>query len=443
MHSVRGCTWGTMVLLAALGLGAAGCTGGGRPVGTLHSPRLGDSGTEMSLPTRWANFSLTDPPTAFNALSTRIAKDDVSHPGISYDTNTEHHIQSYSFYNRGNHLQQFHIFDANESKTGTIYITKNKDNKTYGGTKITRFDAPTGFAHPAGMQIIGDYLLVAMEGKQESTNAQGKKTQQDVGAVFMYNLTSVYKDPEKCCGDNKNQAPSTPAGRTPKELIRIVGTASAASSVGITAISGDFKYSPYDKGYYWPTPTRYVIAVHHYEKSVTLYISKQGVTLADANSGSFEKLATYPLPAKCPNDGSCSYDSMALLSDQQSNVWLIGFRSKGITNSFADYADLYKLSNVTYRSSSTVHDVDVDMYPNGRTLNEKLTLPGNVTVGRFGTKQFTTQHGNIAAWAGPHFRWGPGLTIYEDNKLRLNVTERNWGTAGANKVWVNWFFSYK
>lgn len=150
MLSVRRCTWRAVALLAAMGLGAAGCAGSGRhqPVGTL-----GANGTEMSLQTRWANYSLTNPSAAFNGLSTRIVQADVSHPGIAYDTNTEHHIQAYVFYNRGGRAQQFHIFDANESKTGTIYIAQNKYKNTYGGTKVTRFDVPTGYAHPGGIGV--------------------------------------------------------------------------------------------------------------------------------------------------------------------------------------------------------------------------------------------------------------------------------------------------
>lgn len=369
----------------------AGCAGGTAPKPPANVAST-CAGTEPSIPTRCVNFHVANPAGAFLRFGTRDnptrrVQASISHPGISYDTTASHHIQSYTFYDRG---KGFHIFDANQTYNGQIYIAEGEK----GGTQVTRFN--TGFPHPGGMQIIGDYLLVGME-------------KGNAGAVYMYDLTRVYQHPGSCCGTKKNQPPSNPVN-----LLNTTGK-SSASAVGITNVSASREFSSSDpfKDSYSHGPLsgiRYVMAVHTYGKSVALYISKPGVTLADPSRLDFKQLTSFA--------ATNSYDSMALLSQPDGSVWMMGFRSYYTAHpaTFQDYADLWRLTTI---SSGEVYIIN--QFVEARNFK---TVSGTSGVN------------------GPHFRWGPGLNISGSDRLRLNVPETNWGTAPGRKVTVNWFFNY-
>lgn len=403
--------------VAVLSLVVAGCTGGG------HSPPANvapTAGTEMSLITRFANFTVAHPKEAFAALNYptkklggRRVQASISTPGQDYQGNAAHHIQGYAFYDRGSG-REYQIFSANASANGFIYIARG----THGGTKITKFNVPDGLNHPAGMQIIGDYLLVGLEGKKD-----GK----DVGEVVMYNLTSIYRDQNtenntnSCC-ENGSGPPSDPI-----TLITFdVEGKSSASAVGIANIySGQYStYDPFcNKGQTCTPGLRYILAVHNYAKrEVTLAISKPGASLADATDTTFKKFTFNNGTGAIKMPQEHSYDGMALMSTPNNDLWMVGFHSSG--SSYNDYADLFKLATVD-------------------AANHQVTIPTSFSS-RTDRQHFQTAHSASIRQYGVHFRWGTSLNIYADDKLRLNVSEREFGVAGpaGGKVTVNWFFNY-
>lgn len=417
MGRIRGCWWKALPLLAALGLlGAAGCAS--PPVGTLAP--VGSDGTETSLQTRFANFTVTDPKAAFSKLNYphnkkggRRLKESIKTPGQAYLGNAEHHIQGYAVYDRGD-KGVFQIFSANAQKTGFIYIAKG----TYGGTKVTKFDVPTGFNHPAGMQIIGDYLLVGMEGNcKNMTESEAKaipacdkaySAWPNIGAVYMYNLTKLYENPKECCGGG-TKPPADPV------LLRSISGKSAASSVGIASITGNSQYSANDGNWDAKSPhgIRYIMGVHDYDDhDVWLFISKPGISLAQADGNTFASLKVIDLPK------DHSYDGMALMSQPDNSIWMAGFHSTG---NYTDYADLFNLTSVSPGKVVTIQD------------------PFKKPTQR---EHFETETETSIAGYSVHFRWGTSLNIYADDKLRLNASEREFGTAGQEAVTVNWFFNH-
>jgi len=354
-----------MVIIFALAISVLQIMPGKNLFGTMAS-----MGTSMSQTTRYAHFKIANPENAFSMLAHPVQRNKgyVKTPGLVYDPNAGDHIQGYVFYNRGSG-KMYHIFSHNNKNQGFIYIAKDKP-----ASKIAMIDLPSGYNHPGGMQIIGDYLFVAAEGSGKS-------------AVFMYDLTPVYMYDD-------------PPGK-PVTLISL-SEGGAASAVGITDIPCNATGG-----------IRYVLAINnHGSQTVSLYLSNVGVSLSAANSSTFVRVNTN---IKFKNESS--YDGMALLGAADGSVWLMGFRAN-YTGSYADFADLYNI---------------------GRSFSEGMKLNATEITPK-ATKQFNTEHGFTTGLYGVHFRWGTGLTIYENDRLRLNVTQRE---VDAEYIVVNTFFNYK
>ena len=360
-----------MLLVGALATTALMITPGVNLFGQMDEPENVDvivAGTDMDLATRYTNFTVSDPKTNLLNLSTKTEKAFIKTPEQGYIA-SKNHIQGYAVHDRGD-AGMFHIFSHEAQGTGFIYIAKGEN----GGAKIARFNVPEGYHHPAGMQIIGDYLFVAAE-------------KSGGGAVLMYDLTPVYND---------SKAPDGPV-----TLVTTTG-GSSASSVGITNVS---KWNGVDG-------LRYVMAVHNYDKrTVDLYVSAPEATLAKANSDTFTHVKTI----KHDNN---SYDNMALVSSPNNDVWMAGFRTSysGSKAENQSYADIYQLVN---GGSSNIA----------------------ATINSVAQKKFETKQGSPVGLFGVHFRWGVGLNIYENNKLRLNVSERDFGDGQGGGVDVNFFFN--
>lgn len=367
---------GAAVLFVAVVLAAVvlAFTPGTKLLGTTALlPAASGSGSAVA-----ANLTNSDPVGSLKSLGLRREHFSVHTPHQSLQA-PDRHIQSYAYYPKKGE-SAFHMFSSNDD-TGFIHISQ-------GDREVAKLFLPSGFGHGGGMQIIGDYLVIAAEGKDGDDS---------VGAVFLYDLTPMR---------DKGVKPSGPV-----ELVRVKG-GSAASSVGIAAINAKGHYTSADKASS-DGSTRYVLAVHQYEKNVKVFLSKPGFTLANATEGAFEQVQKYIIGRP--------FDSMAMLATPDQEVWLMGFAAED--EKYEDHAYLYQLTENTGGDSW-------DWVPT-EDLRSALKLK----------QHFVTEHSS--GLYGVHFRWGPTLTIYENNRLRLNVSERNFGKWPSSLVTVNSFHNYK
>jgi hypothetical protein len=151
------------------------------------------------------------------------------------------------------------------------------------------------FNRPGGMQIIGDYMLVAVESSDHKRHR-----------VRLYNLS------EMTIG-------SAPTCETSFSLSSGV---QGAAAVGITdfSLNGD----------------KYLLATFS-EPKFSFYIADAapGITKASCAFVNDVSVANYP-------DSSCA--SFALLTDTHSDVYLVGFRSEYKSGRYKDFVDLYRVT---------------------------------------------------------------------------------------------------
>lgn len=99
------------------------------------------------------------------------------------------------------------------------------------------------------------------------------------------------------------------------------------------------------------------------------------------------------------------YSSVCLLTDKNNGLHMIGFRTDDSNTAPEDRMDLYTI-NIDKHSLS--HEV--------------------------ASRHMVTEHGGIVGPDGVHFRWGAGLRIASDDKLKAYATQRNFvfGTFCTN-----------
>lgn len=233
---------------------------------------------------------------------------------------------------------------------GFIVVINRDDEKM-----VYKFDTPKEhFNHPGGLQVVGDYAAVAVE-----------NSSYDESYIYFYHLDKM---------NDKDE---------PDRLDYKIHRNSGAGAVGITDFDND------GVRYYW-------LAVLS-GKKVTFYLSN-GLLLSDPDISFSKKFDD--------NLNKDDYQGIALVTDQDNKIYLIGFRSESEFTSYKDKVVLYSI------------DTDEEIIDKGKD------------------RQMTTHHGDIKGQAGVHFRWGAGLQVTDDTKLKFFATQRNF-TGG--KVFTNTF----
>jgi hypothetical protein len=276
------------------------------------------------------------------------------------------HIQGLVYYDRHDMYIYSHCFDDD---AGYLFFAKENDG-LLGQIKIIN-----GHKNPGGMQILGDYLFIAIE-------------QPNKRYVLVYDLMTF--------AGNKS-FPQSATIATPRYALNGIDSDSEnpASAVGVANLLGNLNY-PGAAASVSATDRRWVIGVYDYSESkVSLYFTgttSEGLeSIVSSNQYPFSGNTTIKI---APDR---QYDSIALFTDNDDNIWMIGFRGEGSTQ-FKSYADLFKL---TYSNGNTRH-------PYGK-------------VESIESKQFNTK-GNLYHNS---FRWGTSFQIKSSTSVLITVSERN------------------
>lgn len=228
------------------------------------------------------------------------------------------------------------------------------------------FDTPRDYNHPGGTQLIGDYLAVPFE------TSDHKKSK-----IYFYDLNNLLDNP-----------PLLPL-LLPCTIIQ------ATEGCGAVCITN-----------YTENETEYYLLIAYNNGTYNFYKSN-GKTLNDLDC-CFEKLYAVSPPLLEDRD----YQGLALITDTEQNIYMIGLRTDDLFGSNKDYMDLYKLdiSNPAYPFSTDVVD------------------PRHMTCVHSGAA--------IPGADGTHFRWGAGGVVSDLNSLILWATQRNFS---AGKCYTNSF----
>ncbi|OQP62005.1 hypothetical protein A3860_30440 [Niastella vici] len=220
-------------------------------------------------------------------------------------TTVQSHVQGMALYS--NQFGDFIILTHNNkgySKGKFITMHVGHDSTNCHDTPYEHYN------HPGGMQVIGDFVAVALE-----------NSSYDSGYVLFYSLFNMTDKREPTLLNTQIRRESKGSG-----------------AAGITYINGTFIVGVTDSG------------------ELDVYLSNSVPSLDDPNikwSG--------PLSIKGLKGG----DNIALASDSLGNVYLFGFRTEDLGGSNKDYIDLYKvdLSSLTLDHIESRH-----MYTKGGAL---------------------------------------------------------------------------
>ncbi|WNY27080.1 hypothetical protein [Methanolapillus ohkumae] len=152
----------------------------------------------------------------------------------------------------------------------------------------------------------------------------------------------------------------------------------------------------------------YLIAVSVNNFSIDFYRAKSEIL----ESAKFEKIFTSSYK-HWGDDGA--YQSIALLTDKTEKVYMVGFRAQPSSLTYEDWLDLYH--------------VDID--------KKELNLVKQKIGNEEGRKHLYTKHShNLMPSIGVHFRYGAGIQIFSEDKIKIYATERN---IQSDKMEVNVF----
>ena len=298
------------------------------------------------------------------------------------------HLQGYGIYRTENY-GDYHIWSHSHvnGNRGYLYIISGRNsNDTYSiafpevvrkeqDFNSNKYMKDAYFNHPGGLQIIGDYLLVAVQATADNNFG-------DNGIVYIVDLSSL----------KRGVAPTT---ANVKELLGVKGT--GTMSVGVTDIKAELGNSVGKKG-------NYLIALSGDNGSLALYMSNKAGNIWDT-AGTYEEVRHF--------NGDLDYNGIGLFSDTAGDVFMIGFDDRGITGlTPTDYVELYRLTD-----------------------NKGTTL--STRVNKIEEKHLTTRHTSTVSMNGVHCLWAAGIDVYQDGTLVLFLTERNVGDNG--KIEVNYF----
>lgn len=244
------------------------------------------------------NIRLKDVPGAFDAISKDGTFEQYTVDNLSYidsDATLYKHIQGMARY------RSFDIFTHSDITSGSTkgwLLIGNKDREI-----VNRIYTPSGYNHPSGCQVIGDYLAIGLEQVEEDSDKPGHD-----GIVRFYWLG--------CMTDTEE--PSLLPLTIPQKDHK------GAGAVGITDVGRGSDKS-------------YVMGVYD-DGAVT--ISKSNGYLLDDPLCRFTEVFNQRLPIH-------GADNICLVTDEADHVYLISLTSSGgPTLSADDWADLYSVDLV-------------------------------------------------------------------------------------------------
>ncbi len=275
------------------------------------------------------------------------------------------HVQGVAYY-RNSHLDgskvcdYFSLFSTNDQfdTTGSIIVCDLQNR-----TQAFYFDldghSGMDLNHPGGMQVIGDFLVIGKE-TQLGSSVQASE-------IVFYNLSGMAID--------------TPPAWLSYSIARLGKKAGAVGITRFTNQSGE---------------SRYLLAVYD-NGDIDFYVSNSQFSFVDNPSdGAFE------LFANCTASQS-GYSSINLVTEDSGNIYMVGFRSEDSDGSYADFADLLRISLDEDNQTASLIQVD--------------------------SRHMYTEQSTIIGIEGIHFRYGAGIAFDENNKLNFVATQRN-GTLG-------------
>ncbi|MDR2965961.1 MAG: hypothetical protein LBU88_09315 [Treponema sp.] len=344
----------------------------------------------MASPPGWNNYSGGDPKRYMHSASINNPQDvfkkirhssferilpfrksdtvpHMPYPGSGILSVPARHIQGLIYYDRHDMYIYSHCFDDD---AGYLFFATETDGLV-GQIKIIN-----GHKHPGGMQILGDYLFIAIE-------------QPNKRYVLVYDLMTFT--------GNKSNPQSANIAAPRYALYNISsGSNNPASAVGVTNLPGNLDY--FGSGSGNATDNKWVIGVYDYSAS-SVYLYYTATTSGDLDSivsdGRYNFTDYGP---KVDMNIKHQYDSIALFTDTEGHIWMIGFRGEGSTQ-FDSYADLYKLTLEAdnYRI--------VSQNPVDSTESKKIYTKGGL------------YHNS--------FRWGTSFQIKSSDSVLITVSERN------------------
>lgn len=267
---------------------------------------------------------------------------------VTLDTQVNAHVQSMT---RGGMAYYYFTHSEKTRETGYIIIVESGSNN-----RVQTVSTPSGNGkHPGGLQAIGEYLAVAIENAEGSTSW-----------IRFYDCRKV--------------TDSTAPVLLPVYVRR---ETKGAACCGITSyVDKTDPNAPKD---------RYLLGVFA-DGKVDFYRSDVSSGLLDNPNFKWEEsFGSHSVPAGC--------GSLALLTDQNNNIYLITFEVDETSNGFEDYA---RLSLVTLPSATTELDITQKKY-----------------------RKFDTQNWKSTGKIGVHFRFGAGLYIRSEREFELLASERS------------------
>ena len=226
--------------------------------------------------------------------------------------------------------------------TGIIGVISKKK-----GELLYWFNTPReddSYSHPGGMQTNGDYPMVPVENSDH-----------DQSYIHFYDLPTM-----------TNKVP-------PQKLAYSLKRDGGSGAAGITN--------------YTSSGTEYYLMAA-YDNGKLHFYKSNGKTLAE-DDFAFTSL----FETKVAQGG---YSSIALLTDKNNGLYMIGFWTETPELNPIDYMDFYTL-NIDKKSISDVVK----------------------------SRHMITEYGGIVGPAGVHFRFGAGLRIMSETALRAFATQRN------------------
>ena len=221
----------------------------------------------------------------------------------------------------------------------------------YSADCLYTLDTPyENYNHPGGMQLIGDYLVVPVE-----------KSNHKESIIYFYDLNDLEDNTILPCKIEQ-----------------------ATEGCGAACITN-----------YTENGTEYYLLIAYNNGTYNFYKSN-GKTLNNVEC-CFEKLYAVSPPLLEDRD----YQGLALITDTEQNIYMIGLRTDDLFGSNKDYMDLYELD-----ISNSAHPFSTDVVD-----------PRHMTCVHSG--------GAIAGANGTHFRWGVGGVVSDLNSLILWATQRN------------------
>ena len=240
--------------------------------------------TENSYDPSTQNVKLSDVPGAFESVSQKGQAIKVT--GEPWIPNiAESHVQGFVTYNNSYALATYNNKGYSNGQLCTIDLSSH--------ALISSIDTPpANYNHPCGMQIIGDYCVMAIE------NSAYKQS-----FVYFYDMTTI--------GIQKTPTPLSYV------LPRPQAGAGAAAITNFTDQSGVERYllGVYDNG------------------TIDFYVS-DGQPLPNPTFGDIQ------FSVQTEHGG---YSNISLLTDVGQGLWLVGYRSSG-TIVYDDYMDLYQIT---------------------------------------------------------------------------------------------------